>query len=58
MFISERINRFFLSLAELNKSARFQYRVDTKALMCRGIEDNEVQTIKRGLQAEKWNVLS
>lgn len=52
VFITERINRFFLSLAELNKSARFQYRVDTKALMCRGIEDNEVQTIKRGLQAE------
>ena len=39
-------------LRQLTKADRLQYRTDMKALMCRGIEDSEVNNIKQGLQIE------
>ena len=34
-----KINNFKSELWELQRAARWQYRTDIKALMCRGIED-------------------
>ena len=34
------------------KTERWQYRTDIKALMCRGIEEKEVERIKMGLNIE------
>ena len=45
LFFTEKISRFFWELNTYNKSDRLQYRIDAKALMCRGIEDSEAKTI-------------
>ena len=39
-------------LRTFTKSDRLQYRIDVKALMCRGIETAEVSSIQRGLYSE------
>ncbi len=45
VFFTEKINRIFGQIRTFTKQDRLQYRVDAKALMCRGIEDDEVKTI-------------
>lgn len=52
LFFTEKIGRIVNELKSFNKSERSQFRVDAKALMCRGIEDNEVKRIQYGLHAE------
>lgn len=41
-----KINRMIDELKTLTKNDRTQYRTDIKAVMCRGIADKDVQTIK------------
>ena len=41
-----RLDNFFFEMKLLTKANRWQYKTDIKALMCRGIEDEEVTRIK------------
>ncbi len=43
LFFTEKLNRMFGDLKSYTKTDRLQYRIDAKALMCRGIEDKEVK---------------
>jgi hypothetical protein len=52
VFFTEKINRVFGDIRTFAKSDRLQYRIDAKALMCRGIKDDEVKQIQRGLYVE------
>ena len=52
MFFTEKINRIFGQIQSFSKQDRLQYRIDAKALMCRGILDPEVKKIQQGLYAE------
>ena len=52
VFFTEKINRVFGDIRTFAKADRLQYRIDAKALMCRGIQDDEVKQIQRGLYAE------
>jgi len=52
LFLTERISNFLSKWRLLLLAERSQYRTDAKALMCRGIEDEEAIKIKRGLQLE------
>lgn len=52
VFFTEKINRMISEVKSLNREGRFRYQTDAKALMCRGIEDEEVKTLSRGLQIE------
>jgi hypothetical protein len=45
VFFTEKLNRMFGELRTYTKTDRLQYRIDAKALMCRGIEDAEVKRI-------------
>ena len=45
VFFTEKINRMIGDIRTFSKSDRLQYRIDAKALMCRGIEDGEVKRI-------------
>jgi hypothetical protein len=45
VFFTEKLNRMFGELKSFTKTDRLQYRIDAKALMCRGIEDKEVKRI-------------
>lgn len=45
LFFTEKINRIIGDLRTFTKVGRLQYRIDAKALMCRGIEDNEVKRL-------------
>ena len=45
VFFTEKINRVFGDLRTFTKVDRLQYRIDAKALMCRGIEEAEVKKI-------------
>lgn len=52
LFITEKVNLLWDELRLLTKADRLQYRTDIKAVMCRGIPDNEAYKIKQGLQIE------
>ncbi len=52
LFFSEKINRMIGDLRSFSKTDRLQYRIDAKALMCRGIEDQEVKRLQRGIYVE------
>lgn len=52
LFFTEKFARIYNELRTYMKADRLQYRIDAKALMCRGIEDKEVKTIQNGLYVE------
>jgi hypothetical protein len=52
LFFTEKINRMIGDIRTFSKVDRLQYRIDAKALMCRGIEPAEVTRIQRGLYVE------
>lgn len=52
LFFTEKINRIITELKTFTKQDRLQYRIDAKAVMCRGIEDAEVKKIQNGLYVE------
>jgi len=43
LFFTEKIHRMLKELKTYTKSDRDQYRIDAKALLCRGIEENEIK---------------
>ena len=53
LFVTEHINRLWAEVLSLKKAERLQYRTDIKAVMCRGVAEDEVTTIKQGLWIEK-----
>eukprot|EP00347_Sterkiella_histriomuscorum_P021449 403333936 len=52
LFFTEKIMRMLKELKTYTKSDRLQYRTDIKALLCRGIEEDEATKIQRGLKVE------
>ena len=42
---TERINRILLDWSSFSRGQRAQFRMDTKALLCRGLEKEEVNQI-------------
>ena len=55
-FITEIFNTYVSEFKEsLDSSNRLRYRQDIKAVMCRGISEQEIATVKQGIMAE--NVL-
>ncbi|CDW82563.1 UNKNOWN [Stylonychia lemnae] len=53
VFWAERILRIREEMFTYVKTRRQQYTTDTKALLCRGIEENEIAKIQNGLKAEQ-----
>lgn len=53
LFFTEKLTRMFGGLRSYMKQDRLQFRIDAKALMCRGIEDDEVKRIQQGLYVEE-----
>ena len=49
VIFTEHINRFFKEMKTYSKLDRLQYRTDIKAVMCKGIPDDEANSIKRAL---------
>ena len=52
VFWTTKVERIKAELFKLGRAEKLQYRTDMKALMCRGIKDEEVANIKQGLHIE------
>lgn len=50
---TERVTRLIKNWQGFSKAERYQYRLDTKALLCRDhMEQDDVSTVQRGLHIE------
>ena len=52
LYFTQKIKRISDELALFSHKSRSQYRLDVKAVLCRGISDPEVKLVKRGLLVE------
>ena len=52
VFWTVKVDRILKEVRSLTKVDKSQYRTDIKAVMCRGIPENEVTTIKQALGIE------